>query len=163
MTSNKAVTYIDMGLNSVEEYWNGVLVPDVRAFQIDPSSRSLFYAARAIWHLHDWVWHEENPGQDSHSPAFRSYRDGLLDACPELGWLRDIADASKHRGLGRQPEVKGAQPKVVGMYSGLLALTQNVLKFYLVLNDGSHQEADDAVRTTVEFWQTRLGKNLSAP
>jgi hypothetical protein len=95
MSSNLVVTYIDMGLNSVEAYWDGLVVPNVRAYQIEPSPPSLFNAAQSVWHLHDWVWHDRNPGKDSSGPDFRAYRRDLLDTCPQLGWLRDIADAGK--------------------------------------------------------------------
>jgi hypothetical protein len=120
MSSNLVVTYIDMGLNSVEAYWNGLVVPNVRAYQTEPSPPSLFNAAQSVWHLHDWIWHDRNPGKDSSGPGFRAYRSDLLSACPELGWLRDIADAGKHRGLGRLPEVREAHPQTVGAPVGLL-------------------------------------------
>jgi len=101
MPSNRGVTYIDMGLNSVEAYWKEIVDRDVRAFRTDPSTSPIFHAATGVWHLHDWVWHDRNPGQDSRGPAFDAYRERLLTACPELGWLRDVADAGKHRRLGR--------------------------------------------------------------
>jgi len=86
MSSNRVVTYIDINLNSIDEYWNELVVPSVRAFRSEPSPRSVFQAAHSVWHLHDWVWHDQNPGQDSHGSAFSSYRRKLFDACPELGW-----------------------------------------------------------------------------
>jgi hypothetical protein len=46
-----SITYIDMGLNTVEDYWTEVIVPDVKAFQGTPSRGALFNAAGAIWHL----------------------------------------------------------------------------------------------------------------
>ena len=114
-----------------------------------------------MWHLHDWVWHDRNPGQDSRGTAFNSFRNGLLVACPELGWLRDVADAGKHRGLGRLPDVKGAQPQRV---ASLPLLLNSVLKFYLVLNDGSKQDVDRVLRTAIDFWRTELkAENLPSP
>jgi hypothetical protein len=166
MTSNRVVTYVDINLNSVEQYWVELVVPSAQAFQTDPTSRTLFHAATSVWHLHDWVWHDRNPGTDSHGLAFNSYRMSLLKACPELGWLRDIADAGKHRGLGRLPEVKGAEPQKVGGSSFLLLgiPTGEVLKFFLVLNDGSKQAVDEVMRVAIEFWQLDLNsKSLPSP
>src|SRR5579871_4915421 len=100
MPSNRVVTYTDFGINSVDEYWSKLVVPHVQAFRNAPSASSFFPAALSVWHLHDWVWHERNPGQNSRSPAFYRYRDDLITTCPQLAWLRDIADAGKHRGLG---------------------------------------------------------------
>jgi hypothetical protein len=34
--SNRVVTYIDINLNSVEEYWNALIVPSVKKFQTEP-------------------------------------------------------------------------------------------------------------------------------
>jgi hypothetical protein len=167
MSSNRVVTYIDINLNSVEQYWNDLVFPSAQTFQTNPSPRTLFHAATSVWHLHDWVWHDRNPGQDSHGSAFISYRAILLVACPELGWLRDIADAGKHRGLGRLPEVKGAEPQNVGGFASGLLLgmpTGEVLKFFLVLNDGSKQAVDEVLRTAIEFWRSDLkAKNLPSP
>jgi hypothetical protein len=166
MASNRVVTYIDINLNSVEDYWAQLVVPDVKEFRATPSPSTVFHAAHSAWHLHDWVWHDRNPGQDSHGLAFNSYRSKLLTACPELGWLRDIADAGKHRGLGRLPEVKGAEPHWVGGGTLLLLGVGNggVLKFFLVLNDGSKQDFDAVLRTAIEFWRTDLKtKNLPSP
>jgi hypothetical protein len=167
--SNRVVTYVDIGLNSVEDYWGKLVVPDVTAFRTEPSAPSVFRAALSVWHLHDWVWHDRNPAVDSSGPAFTAYRAALLAACPELGWLRDITDAGKHRGLSRQPEVKGAEPQRVpfGITSSSRVsriVGQTVLKCFLVLNDGSIEDLDTVLRTAVAFWRADLsGKKLSDP
>ena len=96
------VQYVDIGLGSVEDYWREIVTPAVRDCRGVPSTRSAFQAAHAVWHLHDWVWHHRNKGHDTrHNLDYRKFQKDLLKACPELGRLRDIADAGKHRGLGR--------------------------------------------------------------
>jgi hypothetical protein len=42
MPSNRVVTYIDMKLNSAEEYWSELLTPNVKAFHSEPSLAFLF-------------------------------------------------------------------------------------------------------------------------
>src|ERR1700722_11133596 len=111
MSSNRVVTYIDLNINSVDEYWSQIIVPSVQTLRNTPSRATVFSAALSSWDLHDWVWHEQNPGQNSRGSAFDTYQRDLLAACPQLGWLRDIADAGKHRGLGRLPQVTGAEPQ----------------------------------------------------
>jgi hypothetical protein len=88
--SNRVVTYVDINLNSVEDYWNQLIVPDVEAFRRAPSPRSVFQAAHSVWHLHDWVWHDRNPGMNSRGAVFDTYRSQLFADCPELSWLRDV-------------------------------------------------------------------------
>jgi hypothetical protein len=163
MTSNggknsmPSVTYIDIGLSSLDEYWNELVVPSVQEFNAKPSARSAFRAAHSVWHLHDWVWHELNPDQDSRDPKFYAYRNNLIAACPELAWLHDIADAGKHRGLGRSPvKVKGAAPSLMpGRFLPMFTLT---------LNDGSEQDVGATLKKAVEYWQTKLAtRNLPSP
>jgi hypothetical protein len=133
----------------------------VQAFYATPSPRSVFQAAHSVWHFHDWVWHHRNPGQDSRGPAFDSYRSNLLDACPELGWLRDIADAGKHRGLGRSPELKGGAPGLMPGHSMMMTGVSGGIRpvFTLVLNDGSKQDAGAALKKAVDYWRTELAEN----
>jgi hypothetical protein len=157
--SNRVVTYTDFGLNSVEEYWEKIVAPGVREFQSAPSPCSTYQAAHSVWHLHNWVWHDRNPGKDSRGAAFNNYRAKLLADCPELGWLRDVADARKHRGLGRLPEVQGAGPRYVGrgfLPAELLSPGKGVLKFFLVLSDGSKEDMDEVLRNAIVFWQAEL-------
>lgn len=156
--SNKVVTYIDMNLNSVAEYWAELVVPALNDYRASPSARFAFQASHSVWHLHDWVWHERNPGENSHGSGWKAYRSDLVQRCPELGWLRDVADAGKHRGLGRLPEVVGAKPGLVGARIGNLPLRGNRKAFFLVLNDGSRVDLHHILRAAVRFWLNELGQ-----
>jgi hypothetical protein len=169
MASNAEVTYVDIALNSVPEYWSQLVAPDVAELLRSPSPRGVFQAALSVWHLHDWVWHDRNPGKNSRGTEFEIFRNGLIASCPQLAWLRDIADASKHRGLGRLPEVKAAEPRHVG--GGFLYLTGRVLppgkgalKFFLVLSGDRVEEMESVLRAAVEFWRSELpAHGLSDP
>jgi len=170
------VTYIDFGLTSVEDYWDKLVVPAVKEFQNKPSPMSVFNAALSVWHLHEWVWHDRNPNQTTkRNPAFNDHKNKLLMSCPELGWLQDITDAGKHRGLGRSPEVKSAHPH---QPTGRRAIYQNGLsgggpamsfirgprKFLVVLKDGSKHDMADVLRTATDFWCNELKpKKLLSP
>jgi hypothetical protein len=163
MVSNRVVTYVDINLNSVEAYWGELVVPNAKQFQSEPSPRSLFNVASSVWHLSDWVWHDRNPGQDSRGMAWIAFRNQMLAACPQLGWLGDIADAGKHRGLGRLPEVKGAGPQFVLNTAMFLAgVPSHDQKYFLILNDGSKAAVDEILREAIEFWLTEL-KNKALP
>ena len=165
MASNRVVTYIDINLNSVEAYWRELVVPNAKQFQSEPSPRSLFNVASSVWHLSDWVWHDRNPGQDSRGTAWIAFGNQILAACPQLRWLGDIADEGKHRGLGRLPEVRVAEPQLVLNILVLAAgAPSHDQKYFLVLNDGSKVAFDDILREAIEFWLTELeGKALPSP
>lgn len=159
------VTYIDLGLHSVGDYWTEMVIPSVKEFHANPSRLTAFQAAHSLWHLHDWEWHQRNPGQNSSGPAFDTYRSNLLASCPELGWLRDIADGGKHRGLGRTATVLSAADDwmplgnmTVGGTGGFKGIVT------LEMRDGSKQDVGAALVKVVGFWQKESGtKNLATP
>jgi hypothetical protein len=75
--------------------------PSVLAFRSVASRVRGFEAAQPVWHLHDWVWHDRSPGQDSRGSALDTYRKSLLLACPALGRFAMLpAPASTVSGLG---------------------------------------------------------------
>lgn len=156
MSSNRSVTYIDIGLNSIAEYWSSIIVPSTQEYLLRPSPRTAFQTASGVWHLHDWVWHERNRGTNSRGADFENFRFHLISKCPDLGWLRDVADAGKHRGLGRVPEIAGAGPRFITLGSRLaLALGTGARRkeiYSLVLSDGSIVDFEAVMRAAVEFW-----------
>lgn len=168
MSANRTVTYVDMGLNSVAEYWSQLVVPNIQDFVNEPNPRTAFQAATNVWHLHDWVWHDRNPGQNSGGPAFDQYRSQLTAVCPELRWLRDLTDAGKHRGLGRMPEVVEARPqwKTFGSRLAVRIGTGASRRYVysLVLGDGSSVDLQNVLATAVSFWIGYLPEHaLAAP
>jgi Resolvase, N terminal domain len=124
---------------------------------------SLFNSATSVWHLHDWVWHDRNPGEDTYrSEKYRTYRDQLIDACPELGLLRDVADASKHKGLGRETKIQATEQRMEGIFTGLLALTREAPRFYIVV-DETKLDAHTVLLKAVEHWRTVELKDRNLP
>jgi hypothetical protein len=160
-----SVNYVDIGLNSVEEYWNHVVIPNFQAFRASPTPNSTYLAALSLWHIQDWVWHDQNPGLHAHGWAFKKFRKELLKACPQLGWLQDIANAGKHHGLRYPTVVKSAasdfMPKsnmTVGEMSGFMEMVT------LKLDDGSKQDVGATLQKAVDFWRDQLkAKNLPVP
>jgi hypothetical protein len=107
---------IDFGYRSVEQYWTKVVLPSFDKFKLAPDQASAIQASIPAWHLLEWLWHERRPSQ-----PLDDFRANILKACPELAWLRDVADAGKHRGLKRSNvKVKRVLPswvKVLGAFN----------------------------------------------
>ena len=160
-----SVNYVDIGLNSVEEYWSHVVIPNLQAFRASPAPNSAYLAALSLWHLQDWVWHDQNPGLHGERRAFEKFRKKLLKACPELGWLGDIANAGKHRGLRLPAIVKGAAPDLMPKSNMTIGGTSGFMEMVtLKLDDGSKQDVGATLQKAVDFWRDQLkAKNLPAP
>jgi hypothetical protein len=68
-------------------------------------------ASIPAWHVIEWIWHEQHPGEDTqHNDKYQKFQSEIVGDCPELDWVRDVADASKHCGLGR---LKGAPEEIL--------------------------------------------------
>src|SRR5262249_16501487 len=136
-----------------------IVTPAVRECRGMASTRSAFQAAQAVWHLHDWVWHQRNRGQDTRgNPAFDTWRNGLLAACPELGWLRDITDASKHPGLGRGGVgIASAERQLLSRGSDGSGSVQMPLPVYNVkLADDTWKDVNALLQTAIDYWCREL-------
>ena len=177
--SNRTVTYVDFELDTPAAYWADLVVPNLREYKAAPSRRLAMQAATYSWHLHEWVWHEQHPGEDTRGGDYITFRNDLVARCPELGWLRDVTDASKHRGLNRQPEVAEAKPQffpaVAGSSGGGLGLglglglgggrppTPEHWKFVLMMSDGSTRDMDNVLRAAARFWEGTIPDIEQAP
>jgi len=121
------VLYVDFGFTSAREYWMEVAEPAYQRFVNDETRANVLMACFALWPLQEWLWHEQHPGQDTeNNKDFAAFRQQLFAACPELPWLRDAAEAGKHRGLGRggaRAQVREVakpnyQPLILGLKDG---------------------------------------------
>lgn len=131
MPSNRSVRYIDFGYTSAREYWDEIGVPAHQRFLAAQNRQEAIGASFPAWHVHERVWHESNPGSETQGNiSYYAFRDRLTKECPELAWVRDIADAGKHRGLGRPGHVR----RVSMGESSLLTRRDGS---YVTLRDGS--------------------------
>lgn len=159
---HKRATYVNLRINSVDDYWNLVVVPNVRDCIKEPSPRTVFNAVVATWHVLDWAWHENNYGRDTRkNDAYNAYKDQLLKECKELGWVSDLADAAKHCGLGRKTQSDGLVP---------LSFGEDRPTFYVMepydasKNVGHLSPMQDVLKIVTDFWLSKLkGRNLPSP
>ena len=166
MPPKSGVKYVDIDLSSVDAYWREIVMPSVQAFRGVSSARTVLQAAHAVWHLHEWVWHERNPGTDASGKRFDHFRRRILTTCPELGWLRDITDAGKHRGLNRSTVgVKAAEKHMLERGDDGSGTTSSPIPVHIVaLTDGSRHHVDAVLQAAIKFWLSELkNSNLPSP
>ncbi len=138
------VLYVDFGFTSAREYWTEVAEPTYDRFINDESRGNAIAAFLLLWPLHDWLWHEQHPGEDTNSKDYGMFRQQLFANCPELAWLRDVADAGKHRGLGRA----NVQVREVAK-----TWPRNTQPLTIVLDNGTEHNITDVLLRVVEYFR----------
>jgi len=145
----KRVQYVDFGFTSAQEFWDEVVLPAYECFKAEPSRGKAIMACFPAWHIQDWIWHDQHPGEDTrNSKDYQPFQEKLFLDCPELQWIRDVADAGKHRGLGRQKPkvevrgVKGTWPR-------------NATPLTMTLDDGTQHDFADVFERVIEFWRAK--------
>ena len=132
-------------LYSAREYWTEVAEPACHRFINDESRGNAIAAFLLLWPLHDWLWHEQHPGEDTRkSKGYDAFRQQLFASCPELAWLRDVADAGKHRGLGRA----NVQVREVAK-----TWPRNTQPLTMVLDNGTEHNITDVLLRIVEYFR----------
>ena len=81
------VLYVDFGFTSAREYWMEVAEPAYDRFTSDESRENAIAAFVLIWPLHDWLWHEQRPGESTrNSKDDKMFRQQLSPAVRNLHW-----------------------------------------------------------------------------
>jgi hypothetical protein len=87
----QTVRYVDFGFTSTREYWTEVAEPAYQRFLNDETRGNAIAACLLLWPLHDWLWHEQHPGEDTRKrkKSYDQFRQQFFNNCPELAWLRE--------------------------------------------------------------------------
>ena len=119
MSPDKGLRYVDFGFESAKEFWFDVVLPAHERFRSVPSRANAMDAATHLWHFHEWLWHDNLHGRDKRrDDDYKAFCSKLEEECPQIFWVRDIADASKHRGLSSRKdrpwsEVVRVSPEII--------------------------------------------------
>jgi hypothetical protein len=141
----RTVQYVDFGFQSARELWDELVLPACEQFKAVPSRANAIVASWAAWHLKDWLWHEKHPGEETRNNKNYEAFDGVLFSdCPELAWIRDVAEAGKHRGLGRASLVVS---KVENTWP------DNSTPAVIHLTDGTEHEFGNVLSIVIEYWR----------
>jgi hypothetical protein len=65
------------------------------------------FKPRPTWHVHEWLWHDPSKSTKTTYKTIIAFRAHILRTCPELAWLRDVTNGSKHCALDRKPTLAG--------------------------------------------------------
>jgi hypothetical protein len=159
--SKNRATYVNLRIKSLDDYWNMVVVPNVRDCIKEPSQRTVVNAVIVTWHVLDWAWHENNYGRDGRGVEFRDYKEQLLDECAQLGWVNDLADAAKHCGLGRETQSEGIVSLSLGADKPTIFVMEPTAPEATL---GHLMPIQELLKIVTDFWLSKLkGRNLPSP
>jgi hypothetical protein len=153
-----SVSYIDLGYDDPRSLWDEVVLPACSRFLKEPDRQNAMTASILLAHLLDWIWHRDHPGVDTRdNSAYRTFRKDHRAACPELAWITDICDATKHRGLSRPKKVSGIQGQgrpndegtVFDVYGSRPMPAAKPLEIHL--DDGSAHQLEAVMRRALEY------------
>jgi hypothetical protein len=154
--SNKTVRYVDFGFRSAEEFWAEVVMSSYERFKAEPTRANALTASGHAWHVHEWIWHDQHPGEDTrHSADYKEFQNKLFSECPELAWIRDVADASKHRGLGRPAEVRRVTSGTRFAVGALGSAAYGEGLLIITLTDDSTRDFAEVLSLVINYWRAK--------
>lgn len=143
----RPVNDVDIGYRSPQEFWDEIVLAAAGRFETQPTRAHAMACAIYFTQFLDWVFHEKNPGEDTrHTVAYATFKQKHLAACPELGWLADLSDAVKQRGLGRR-DVALKQ-----LQDGEGHISESPIELELI--DGTRHRFAAVVASAVDYWRS---------
>ena len=166
MSTNGTVKYVDFGYASANEYWTELVIPAHDAFRSEPNRQNAIRVSIHAWHLHDWIWHDQHPGEETRgNKDYADFQNRILAECPQLAWIRDVADTGKHRGLGRPDlKVRSAKPRIIEGFGGFggapigahpIGGGPSVKSLTIILDDGASHEFGDILAQVITYWRRK--------
>ncbi|MGP0008038.1 MAG: hypothetical protein ACLPIG_04920 [Methylocella sp.] len=172
MGSNNPVLYIDFGYVSAKQFWAEVALSAYEQFKSNPNRQNAMQAAVPAWHVLDWIWHERHRGKNTQgNDDFENFRRETIRQCPELALVRDVADASKHCGLGRlkgtpkeiqrvKRKARGSGPlNTYAFNTKALNSSDFTVTLTIFLNDGTERQFDDVLKIVIDYWEKHFNSD----
>jgi hypothetical protein len=171
-----SVTKIDFGPRSARDYFGLHVMPANSRFLKISNQENAIAVAKSLWDTTGWLWSDRNPGVDRRDqPAVASaFDEDLVNRCPDLQYMRDLADATKHGGeLGRSSVVVNGVSgcgspggtlstsnqfgmmgeRASGPFGGMAVQSTPECTLQIDLKDGGSRDMKEALATVFKFLQ----------
>jgi hypothetical protein len=148
----------DIGFNSASDYLEYHVLPALAEFSRHPTRANALTFGVAAWHLHDRLWVKRG------KPKRQRFVAALIESCPELRLVRDLADAGKHHELSRPSvtlaRLEGAEGGGTLESFGPFGMTSSFDRGSLAIveHNGSRHDPMMVFRRIVTFWQSEVKK-----
>lgn len=162
--AGRSLVYVDIGIPDAKGFWHSVVTPNMEEFRLLPSTRAGIALAWSLWHIHEWIWYDSHPNENTrNSKRYAAFFDEIIAACPELQWLKDLTNASKHRALApraasdvsidKQAEALGRWGAGGFGVNAPMAIGSGQPQLRLYLRDGSAHWLGDVVERAFSYWK----------
>jgi len=154
------VKYLNFAIHSASIFWLEIVMPSYSRFCKEQNRYNAIQAAWPAWHIIDWLWHEKHPHQDTrNNKEYMDFIKAHIDSCQQLGWLRDITDATKHCGLGRSnlvvKDTAGTglhtEGQIFSEYGNQPITQRDPLK--IILDNGTSHDFPEVLGAAIEYWR----------
>lgn len=151
-----------LGIQNAFHYWQEIVQPNAIEYGRTRSARSAFNLATSLWHLQEWVVVQMNP--DVSKKELESEKSKLMQAllqqCPELGVLHDIATASKHGMVSRpKGDVAASSAEITAVhfcFAESQPVTEHAAEMLIELKDGSVKKLEQVLGAAFNYWNHYL-------
>jgi hypothetical protein len=157
---------VDFRFTSANEFWEELVISAYEKFRTEPDRAHAIVASFPTWHVNEWIWYERHPGEGAASnrnPKYTKFRCDLFRACPALPWIGDVADAGKHRSLGREDRrvdrvttgrriLAGPYPFTFGT-KAFGAFDTMSTPLAIRLADGNTHDFEQVLSRVIDYWR----------
>jgi hypothetical protein len=177
MSAPKRIKQVfDNTVGDAKSFFERFALPNVRDFEASPANERLgLNAALMLGHMCEWYWYDSHPDKNPRCPDYNDgFLPGLYRECPELKWLADIAEATKHRGIGRGTHSitrvstlagrHGVGGVGVGMgYNVAGAVGSGTPELRVYCDDDTSHWLGDIIEAVKNYWISKLSVSPSRP
>jgi hypothetical protein len=152
----------EVALADAKEFYLHVVKPNVEEFTTTPSQfRTAVNAATSLFHMHDWLYEfkrTELEGMYKHTFESKGiFWRHIETLVPSSKFIRDLANASKHVQLTRQPStsmdgISGTVIRSSGFGEGGFGVGRFGGQNVMMKDAGAVVSLDDCVRELMHFW-----------
>ncbi len=150
---------LSFGTNTIDHRFNQ-LIENAKTFKSDILNIELAVRlAQDSWMLVDIVHSELK--ESKQLPKFKDFRDQIKSDCPELGYMQDIANESKHGEITHYAPVLKETKRHNGSFSQSFSRDFDISHLQLTTTSGQILWFEDILEAVICFWNQTLD-NLHA-
>jgi hypothetical protein len=161
------VRVFNYGIYTARDYWKQITKPHIDEYKRQRSPKKAVQVVQSLWGLVLWCADEQGKGW----PIFVA---DLMVHHPEIvewSWIRDIANSTKHRGLGDRTRtvenirIQGAGHLPYGRAGGYGETSGGYVPSepVITLDNGRERKLIHVVLKLEYFWQTWFQESPAAP